>query len=342
MADLNQPLSERLFQLISDPRFSDDDRLKFLVNSIDDGTADIEHLITFLDDAPSHLHRTFANEMKMAFEEVLRHRLDEINKDLQRDPIDLYQVLLDIYNIKDYPERLRGILTTNYDDYLEQAIISVTGRKVNFGINVESGPENETDDDTDAGFGLLKLHGSFSWSETLPVTRNHSSGETLWIPPGIQKAKQSYPFNILWGLARDMLSCDILRVIGCRLGPNDWDLISLLFAMCHVTSTKQPIIEVIDSPLHAEHLKKSYPYLPIHSILDVEPVGNEFVSDFTVGPPKPYSRLSNDERTSLFKRIPAEFNWFQEWLHHTVTVLFTEMPSIETRKGFVASFLESK
>jgi hypothetical protein len=38
-----------------------------------------------------------------------------------------------------------------------------------------------------------------------------------------------YPFNLLWGRAYELLDCDILRVIGCKLSQNDWGLISLLF-----------------------------------------------------------------------------------------------------------------
>ena len=334
MSDLNAPLSLKLAKLMADDRFADDDRLNYLINSINDGSADIEHLITFLDDAPSNLHRSFANEMKLAFEEVLRNRLSDIKTDLERDPIDLYEILLDIYNIPECPESLGGIITTNYDDYLEKAITSVTDRAVDFGINIEQSAESSHDVKVKANFGLLKLHGSFSWKETLPISTNYTNRDTLWIPPGIQKAKQSYPFNILSGLARDMLSCDILRVIGCRLGPNDWDLVSLLFTMCHVAGSNKPSIEVIDTPLHAERLKELYPYLPIVSILEVEPTGSEFIADFMKLPSKPYVNQSQKQKEAILKNTPDSTNWFQDWLRHKASNLYTDLPTIETKKKF--------
>jgi hypothetical protein len=51
----------------------------------------------------------------------------------------------------------------------------------------------------------------------------------LWIPPGIEKDKDAYPFNILWGKAFEMLDCDVLRIVGCKLKQNDWGLLSLIF-----------------------------------------------------------------------------------------------------------------
>jgi hypothetical protein len=52
----------------------------------------------------------------------------------------------------------------------------------------------------------------------------------LWIPPSIEKVKDRYPFNLLWGKAFELLlNCDVLRIVGCNLSQNDWGLISLLF-----------------------------------------------------------------------------------------------------------------
>ena len=187
----------------------------------------------------------------------------------------MYKVLLDIYRIPQQPELLQGFITTNYDEYLEDAIEQAGKCSIDFGIQIEPLPQCAE------VIRLLKLHGSFGWSDTLPIRREQTGDTTLWIPPGINKAKQAYPFNALWGLAREMLSCDVLRIIGCRLGANDWDLISLLFAMRHVSSVSTPQIEVIDAPLLVDALKGSYPYLELQSILDVEPVGSQLVADFT-------------------------------------------------------------
>ena len=208
--------------------FAGDASLEYLVNSVIDDTTDFEHIITFLDDAPSLRHREFAEEMRNAFEDVLRDRLNRIREETQGDAVRLYKVLIDMDTIDQSPEALQGIITTNYDEYIEDAIEQVGQYPVDFGVQVEPSSDQAE------GIRLLKLHGSFGWQNTWPITRGQAGDATLWIPPGITKAKQAYPFNVLWGLAREMLSCDVLRVIGCRLGANDWDLLSLLFTMQHV------------------------------------------------------------------------------------------------------------
>ena len=110
MRDLGEPLCEKLHELINNG-FAGDESLVNLVHEVIDDSTDFEHIITFLDDAPSLLHRRFAEGMRRAFEDVLRGRLDRIREETQGDAIRLYKVLLDIYNIKQCPEVLQGIIT---------------------------------------------------------------------------------------------------------------------------------------------------------------------------------------------------------------------------------------
>ena len=258
MRHLGRPLHEKLSELVTNG-FSGDDSLVNLVNSVIDDTTDFEHIITFLEDAPSLLHRKFAEAMRDAFEDVLRERLSLIIEETQGDAFRLYKVLLDIYYIKKCPEVLQGIITTNYDEFMEEAIEQIGNTPVDFGIRVEPSTQQP------GRFQLLKLHGSFGWRDAWPISRWENDDDTLWIPPGIQKAKQAYPFNVLWGLAREMLSCDVLRIIGFSLTANDWDMISLLFTMRHVNLATRPQIEIIDAPQHVEQLKEKYPYLELLS-----------------------------------------------------------------------------
>ena len=59
-----------------------------------------------------------------------------------------------------------------------------------------------------------------------------SSSNTLWIPPGVDKKRENYPFNYLWGQAvENLLECDVLRVIGCSLSRNDWGMIPILYTI---------------------------------------------------------------------------------------------------------------
>ena len=334
MRHLGEPLRSRLSELI-DNDFAGETSLEYLVNSVIDDTTDFEHVITFLDDAPSRRHREFAQAMRKAFEQVLRHRLQLINEETQGDAIRLYKVLLDIYRIPHQPEILQGFITTNYDEYLENAIEEAGNYSIDFGVHVEPLPQG------DEVIRLLKLHGSFGWRDTLPISREQTEEATLWIPPGINKAKQAYPFNALWGLAREMLSCDVLRVVGCRLGANDWDLISLLFAMRHVDSVSTPQIEVIDAPLLVEELKKSYPYLELQSILDIEPVGSRLIDDFTTWGPQPFSSLAAEDQHEAIRLAGLDRNWFDIWLRAKVECLAIDLGDVSTEAGLVDGFLNA-
>ena len=334
MRDLTPPLQSKLGHLV-DNGFSDIQSLIDLVNSVDEAT-DIEHLITFLDDVPSMRHREFAEEMRKAFESVLREKLDTIRKDADKDPTDLYEVLLDLHNIDQFPETLHGIITTNYDEYIELAIENVFGCPADFGIRVD--PSSEATNRPK----LLKLHGSFGWRNTWPISRGQSDDATLWIPPGINKAKQAYPFNILWGSAREMLACDVLRVVGCKLGPNDWDLISLLFTMRHAGLDKSPQIEIIDAPNHANNLKEAFPYLDLHSILDVHPIGSEIINELTGKTLQRFQDFDEIEQEEILSTVGDNRNWFDLWLTQMVEHQSIELGDISTDKRVVAKFLDAQ
>lgn len=332
MRHLGEPLSDRLQELVR-TQYSGDQSIVNLVNTVVNEETDFEHIITFLDDAPSLRHRQFAEESRRAFADVLRERLFDISKETQGDEFKLYKVLLDMYNIESFLEALQGLITINYDEYLEGAIEEIGGFQIDFGIQVE--PSTQQDEH----LRLLKLHGSFGWRDTWPITREQDHDSTLWIPPGIHKAKQAYPFNVIWGLAREMLSCDVLRVIGCRLGANDWDLISLLFTMRHVHAATRPQIEVIDAPKHVEQLKKDYPYLGLLSLLEIEEIGRRFISEFTGWPPKEFSEFTSEEREHIIRSAGNSENWFELWLSAKVESLAIDLGTVSTDLGIVEEFL---
>ena len=332
MRHLGEPLRAKLRTLIING-FAGDASLEYLVNSVIDDTTDFEHIITFLDDAPSLRHRQFAEEMRCAFEEVLRDRLDRIREETQGDAVRLYKVLIDMYSIDQFPEALQGIITTNYDEYIEDAIEQVGHRPVDFGVRIEPSPDHT------GGIRLLKLHGSFGWQNTWPITRGQTGDATLWIPPGIIKAKQAYPFNVLWGLAREMLSCDVVRVIGCRLGANDWDLISLLFTMQHVNSADRPQIEVIDAPIYVKRMKDEHPYLEVRSILEVDPIGSQLVSELTTHEPQAFLELTEDQQQQIIDAAGVDQNWFEVWLRAKVESLAIDLGDVSTATGVVEEYL---
>ena len=310
-----------------------------LVNAVVDENTDFEHLITFLDESPSALHRKFANELREIFEKVLRQQLDSIQAEVGADRLKLYSALLDMHKVEGFPEDLKAILTINYDNYIEEAVKKTYGSSIDFGVHVEG--ETRRDD----SLVLLKLHGSFGWADEWPIHK-FDGLSTLWIPPGIQKQKERYPFNVVWGRAREVLDCDILRIVGCRLSGSDWDLVSLLFTTRHANMKGRTYtVEVIDSPAHARDLQKQYPYLDIRSILEIEEygVGEQIVGEYLRSTPQDFQSLSPDVQKRIVDAMPDDENWFRLWLVQMAEALSVEptIGSIETATGEFGALLSA-
>ena len=332
MKDLTAPLANEIHDLIQNNRKFE--KLNNLVNDIITNETDIEHIITFLGESSSLIHRQFADELRGIFETVLKSALCRIENDLGDDRFKLYSAMLDMYMVQNCPEHLHGILSLNYDEYIEHAALSIYEECVDFGINLTeySGAGNR--------LKLLKLHGSFGWQDNWPISKGNS--EPLWIPPGIQKSKEQYPFNILWGSAREMLNCDVLRIIGCKLSPSDWDLISLLFTTRHdnITRDHPYSVEVIDHPAHANKLQKQFPYLDVHSILEIDGIGKQLISELIRGSPRSFEDLDEAEKGKVFC-LENDINWFRIWLEQ-MAEMFTQdlnITSIETVAGAFENLL---
>ena len=341
MSDLATDLVARIKRLVeTDEKYRP---LLRVVNEIVGEEADFEHLITFFDESPSAVHRAFADGMRKVFEDVLNARLDQIETEYGPDRMSLYAALFDMYNVKGIDESLHGVLTLNYDDYIEVAAGEIHDSPhidLDFGAATNKAQRS----------WFLKLHGSFAWEDAWPIRRREagSSSRPLWIPPGIRKGKERYPFNLLWGLARDVLNCDVLRVIGCRLGPSDWDLISLLFGTRHANLDRDlPYsIEIIDSPKQAVRLQKSNPYLGVKSLFEIDTlgVGRNLVGEFLGTAPCRYDTLSDAETTRLREVVEhmGNENWFRRWLVQMGEGLQATLgaESTDTDKGAFRRWLE--
>ena len=189
-----------------------------------------------------------------------------------------------MYEIKGINEKIGGIITLNYEDLIEKAIFNVKGRidyAINFRNNSKQFKQNNINNKT---IPLLKLHGSFNWKNEFPVClvdKIKREDDVLWIPPGVEKNKNNYPFSLIWGKAKEMLDCDILRVVGCSLNRNDWQLISLLYSTQRLNSQeKEYTIELINYQNIAESIKKDYSYLRFSTILDIEEVKEYIFNSF--------------------------------------------------------------
>ena len=246
------------------------------------------------------------------------------------------QPLFDLHNIPGSRESIQGVLTTNYDSYVEEALHAAAYGSVNIGFHTNVPIPSSSHESVT----VLKLHGSFDWQDTWPIAIGEGQ-ETLWIPPGILKDKQRYPFNIIWGLARDVLACDVLRIIGCRLDGNDWDLVSLLFSSIHVQATYRPYrVEIIDSPQSAIELSKALPYLHPLSLLEIEGIGPQLVSEWSGGAPRTLEELTLEEREEVVSRAGRSQNWFEIWLRQKAELLYSDLGTLATPAGAIEQFLE--
>ena len=342
MDDLTDPILEEIHSLVRYRR-GRYKNLAPLINDLANKPVDLEQVITFLDQSPSAIHRELAEELRKRFEKVLRARLREIEESLGKRRFDLYAALLDMYEVEKCPEELQAILTINYDEYIEAAALEIKGTPVDFGVALQGQRSGL------GGVKLLKLHGSFGWWDAWPIRRTgrRTRVRSLWMPPGIQKAKERYPFNALWGLARELLDCDVLRVIGCRLGSNDWDLISLLFTTRHANDRRRKpyAVEIIDSPDRAFWLQEKFPYLDVQSILEIETmgVGKNLVGEYLLGSQEPtvFRSLGTEDQQLVRSQIGDSRNWFRLWLEQMAEAFESEPGlGVATKKGAFAAMLE--
>jgi hypothetical protein len=321
-----------------DGGFSDHAGLRHLVNDVVDPDTDFEHLLTFLSDTPSRRYQQFAERLKEVFSEVLREALAEVRQELGDQHYALYAALLDMHNVPDNGEQLVGLLTLNYDDFLECAIERGLGRTVDYGVDIAGSGTGDGQD----SMNVLKLHGSFSWQSIWPIEVAAEPDIGLWIPPGIRKSKDEYPFNAIWGGARELLDCDVLRIVGCNLGPNDWDLVSLLFTTMHGRESAQPYeIEIIGRPRGAKRLAEQFPYLTPRSLLELPGVGAQLIAELLGADPTEFSELDEKDQ-ELARRAGDEriTNPFQHWLRLKGELMFQDLPTIKTERNLFQRFIE--
>ena len=271
---------------------------------------DIEKLITLLASTDIEECRKKAeNYRRLYYEEVLGSLA---KAELLNRP-ELAMGLLEMYTNKIFQkkvERLAGIISLNHDN-----LFQVACGKVHNGINLgfEFVPQyfNKGSSTTPL---IIKLHGAFNWINKLPIhvlklsSKSEYSPDILWIPPTILKEAKDYPYNKLMGLAYEVLTerCDVLRIIGCSLSQNDWNIVALLFnAQYHQFFHKKSCfrIEFIMEQESGKKIMKECSYLK-----NMIPIGYLTEGDFSL------YKYKEDERPK-----PSELdNPFKYWLKQTV------------------------
>ena len=302
-----------------------------------DPSLDIEQLITFLEDSPAAEYREFADDLREVFSLVLRSRLQEVENEPGSSRSWLYAVLVDMHEVAGNQELLQGFLTLNYDVFLERAIVEELGREVDYGI----APWRH--DQASRPVTVLKMHGSFGWSRNWPIETELRHGAGVWIPPGIKKPKNDYPFNVIWGRARELLDCDVLRIIGCNLGPNDWDLVSLLFSTRHTHARARPYsIEVISGFETADRIRELFPYLEVRWLPELPEIGEQMVGELLGTEPRRFDDLPEELKLQATQKArQAISNPFWYWLTLMGETLMTEAQDLTTKSGVFGSFTDA-
>lgn len=250
--------------------------------------ANIENIITLYESSGTAEDKERANILRNLFRLAVNGRIQKASGIGNGSP-DMITALIDMHLLSSYNENVSAILTINYDNFIEKALI------MNYGsINIPfEAIHNQYNIDLDVP-PLCKLHGSFNWENTNPVRINddlinekEDEDRILWVPPGVIKKSDHYPFNAIWGMARYCLNCDILRIVGCSLNTNDWGVISLLHTTNRLRQDYSPKYEIqfIDYPDSYDTVRDQFPYLTMRSITELpeflEYVQSEFSLDYS-------------------------------------------------------------
>lgn len=321
-------------------RENDIEELFGVSNELTEEGADVEHLITLYEASGTKRDNDIAKQLKKLFREEIQERMNELSDSFFPT---LFASLIDMHSVEGLDEELVAILTINYEDLIEQAMQYIKGG-INYSIRIINKGSPYSIRDT--SIPILKLHGSFNWKNEYPVAIVDSiEGEedVLWIPPGVVKRREYYPFSLIWGRAKELLECDILRVIGCSLSRNDWELISLLYITQKLRADREPYwIELIDYPHRCQKIKKEYGYLKIRPILRLPEVRELIINEY-IPEPMDTREITEERIEEIGQYITEEKrNIFAIWLQAKGEKLLSDGISITTPKNIFKRFIDGE
>jgi len=312
-------------------------RFKKVMNDLIDDKSDVEQLITLYEASGTREHKRLANELKIIFRQEIQERVQKLGLDFFPT---LYASLIDMHEIVALKESIVGILTINYESLLETGVMAVKDG-VDYSI-VMTNEHTTLKTCYKNVFPLLKMHGSFNWKNAFPIVlkddgKIRDADDTLWIPPGAEKKHDRYPFDILWGRAMEVLECDILRVIGCSLNRNDWQLISLLHRTQKTRmDRRQYEIELIDYADTCRSVQNNYNYLQFRLISQIFEVRESVIGSLG-------RSFRNKEKESKAIEQFLEnkhLNMFDFWLHAKGEYLNNSGISIRTAKKIFENYMD--
>lgn len=227
------------------------------------GSLNIELLITLIENS-----RVKDSEWKTLFlKRLVKKDISSILTQSKMEKFYLHRALLELHDNFEMRknETLLGLISLNYDTVLDEAYKLTYGQRPIYHHSLdEDGPQTKVP--------LLKLHGSFNWANIKARGRIRSFEI---IPLGANKNYWHVPYNFIWSRALEILTqCDILRVVGCSLSPNDIHLIDLLFK-AHLERGTTFEIQIINTDEVADEIKRRYGFLSkIKRLTEIEPASD--------------------------------------------------------------------
>lgn len=307
--------------------------INWLLTDAADRTPNLEELVEHLETSGRRACEEMAQAISKEFATLLSARIKELTADL---PMNLASVLLDYHRVDNNPERLLGFVTTNYDPLLERAF-EEHEYIADYGFSSSENAGN--------GVPLLKLHGSIDWTETVPVqvSATPSEGRPLWIGPRRTKTGQQYPFNMIWGRAREILAAaDVIRIIGASLQAPDWHITQLLFqtAMIDSETPHEKTIEIINSVDASDRIRTTYPLLPCMTIYEIDYVVQFYHS--SLGVQLWDKRVKPDHVEATREYLKGNRNAAEYWLQAQANKLINTVGTIDTPMGQLGRFMEDQ
>ncbi|MFC1563683.1 SIR2 family protein [candidate division KSB1 bacterium] len=333
---LNEDIKDGIYSVLADEK---EEEIASLVNELSQEKVDVEQLITLFEFTGIKKHRIFSEKLKDLYQKEINDRLSKIDpsKEKRKDYVfpKLLSALIDMHDIPDLKEKLCGFVTTNYDNLIEKASKIAKGG-INYDITIDYDNCKQFKYKSRL-FPIIKLHGSFNWKNGYPIkvvddSEINNIDDVLWIPPGVGKKTERYPFGNLWGKGRDLLDCDILRVIGCSMSRNDWGLISLLFTSQKVVPNDNCFeIELINYLTPCKELKSQYIHLSIKDI---------FSQDYFVNFLKNLHSIKDKDLIAKYYDNPKDINIFDVWLKSKGESLINNDIDISTKKNLFSDYIK--
>jgi len=266
-----------------DPAFLEHNRM-FLERAAD--SSNIELFISLIEDNASDISN--ASDAIGRLKDMVEKDIKAILTPDRMNDFCLHKALFELHKHTD-KEAIIGLISLNYDTVLDEAYEWHYREEPDYAFSFQRARVEKQLPP------LLKLHGSFSWED---IEVNGRKRKIPIIPVGINKNYLRLPYNFIWGRALEVLAgCDILRVIGCSLSPNDVQLIDLLFK-AHLEGSAFEI-QIISSEPTGQEIKGRYAFFP---------------------------RITTAEKIedTLMPKVERGTNVFEEWLRAKGSKLLTE------------------